>query len=174
MGKIVPLNNTVTLRGIKTDLGSAAGHAFTVDCCRAGEGLVSDDELRDKYELSQAEFQKISTNKALIRAIRAESQRRVNLGTAAREAAAQKFVKAPQVLDSIMSDSSANPRHRIDAAAQLRTTALGGGDDRNTADTSEKFVISIHLGSDVERFEKTIAPMKPLVPTIEGKIDVDE
>ena len=162
MGKIVPLNNTVVLRGTKTDLTSAAGYQFVVDCTRAGEGLLSDDELRDKYELSQAEFQKISTNKALIRAIRAESQRRVNLGTAAREAAAKIFVRAPQVLGNILDDKSASPKHRIDSARELRATAIGSDSERNTADSSEKFVIQINLGADhVEVYEKTLAPKPP-------------
>src|SRR5262245_37694416 len=105
MGKIVPLSSvTITLRGIKTDLGSAVGCQFVVDCVRAGESLITDQELIEKWEIPQADFEKISKNPALIRAIRAESERRVRNGTAAREAAAKIFTRAPQVLGTILDD----------------------------------------------------------------------
>jgi hypothetical protein len=169
------MGDVIVLRSIPTNLTSAAGHQFVVDCVRAAEGLISDNDLRDKYELSPDDWKDITENTALIRAIQAERERRVRNGAAAREAAAQHFIKAPAVLDSIMCDSSASPRHRIESARELRQTALGSSGDESTADASEKFVITINLGADhVEHYEKTITPMKPLLPANEVKINDDE
>ena len=81
------MDNVVILRGIPTELTSAVGHAFVVDCVRAGEGLISDQEVVTKYEIPLEGWKKIIENTVLIRAIRAESQRRVRNGTAARESA---------------------------------------------------------------------------------------
>jgi hypothetical protein len=106
----------------------------------------------------------------LIRAIRAESERRVHSGASARESAAKIFVRAPQVLGTILDDKSASPKHRIDSARELRATATGGGDD-GAASSSEKFTIVINLGADTEVYEKSRAPMKPI---IEGETDVDK
>jgi hypothetical protein len=112
------MSNVVVLRGIPTDLTSAVGHQFVVDCVRAGEGLITDKD--------------------------------------------------------ILNDKSASPRHRIESARELRQTAIGPGTE-NTADTGEKFIITINLGADhVEHYEKSIAPMKPLLPTNEVKINDDE
>jgi len=166
MGNIVSLKNVIVLNGSPTDLDSSAGQQWVADCCRAGEGLCSDQELMGKYELSPDEFQKISANKTLIRAIKAESERRVRNGVATREAACKHWVKGPAILDSIMSNEHSNPRHKIEAIKELRATATGGSGDGRAAD-SEKFTIVINLGEDhVERFETTISPK-----TIEGTTD---
>ena len=42
----------VILRGIPVDITSDIGHRFVVDCTRAAEGLITDKELAEKYELS--------------------------------------------------------------------------------------------------------------------------
>src|SRR5262249_24334367 len=146
-------------------------------CTRAGEGLLTDNDLRDKYELSDKNWEKIAKNTTLIRAIRAESERRVRNGEAARESAAKIFVRPPQVLGTILDDKSASPRHRIESARELRRTAVGPGSEA-AADAGEKFIITINLGADgadyVEHYEKPIKPMKPLAPVIEDKTDGDE
>jgi hypothetical protein len=128
-------DDDVVLRGIVTDLTSAIGHQFVVDCVRAAEGLLSDNDLRDKYELSAADWENITKNAALMRAIQAERERRVRTGIAAQESAAKIFAKAPTVLGDILNDRSANPRHRIESARELRQTAIGTAE--NTADASE-------------------------------------
>src|SRR5262245_28349213 len=171
------MSNVVVLRGIPTDLTSAIGHQFVVDCVRAGEGLLSDQELVEKYEIPPDDWKEIIENTALIRAIRAESERRVRNGTAARESAAKIFVRAPQVLGTILDDKHASPRHRIESARELRATATSPGAE-SAADSGDKFIITINLGADgtdhIEHYEKPIKPMKPLVPTIEDKTDGDE
>ena len=153
----------VTLHGVPTSLGSGGGREFVVDAVRAAEGLLSDDDLKNKYELSPADWQTITKNTALIRAIQAERTKRVRTGLAAREAAAQHFVKAPKFLDQIMSNEQGNPRSRIDAIRELRATAAGAAGADSTPDTSEKFIIQINMGGDTEIFEKVITPTKPLL-----------
>jgi len=168
------LDNAVVMHGIVTHLDSPEGRRFVVDCTRAGEGLIEDRELVEIYEISAKDWQAVTENRALANAIRDERARRLRSGVAAREAAAKEFVKAPAVLGGILNDQSANAKHRIDSARELRATAHGGGDMERTADAGEKFIITINLGDHFEHYEKTIAPMKPLPPVIEAKTDDDE
>jgi hypothetical protein len=157
-----PNDDLVTLHGVSTSLSSSKGREFVADCTRAAESLLSDQELREKYQLSDWDWQTITKNTALIRAIQAERTRRVRNGSAAREAAAAHFVKAPKILDRIMSDEQSNPRHKIEAIRELRATAAGAAGSEATIDSSEKFIIQINLGGDSEIFEKVI-PVKPLL-----------
>jgi hypothetical protein len=150
------MSDTVVLRGIPTDLDSAIGHVFVIDCTRAAEGLISDKELAEIYEISPADWQNIAKDAALAHAIRAERDRRVRSGTAAREAAAKHFVKAPTILDKIMTDEQANARHRIEAIRELRQTAIP--ENQNAPSQSDRFIITINLGADcVETYNKSIA-----------------
>jgi|SRR5262245_2942051 len=171
------MSNVVVLRGIPTDLASAIGHQFITDCVRAGEGLLTDKEVVEKYEVPPEEWKAIIENTVLIRAIRAESERRVRNGTAARESAAKIFAKTPTILGEILTDKAASPRNRIESARELRATATGPGAE-SAADSGDKFIITINLGADgtdhIEHYEKPIKPMKPLLPTIEDKTDGDE
>ena len=149
------MGNVINLHSSPIDLNSDTGHRFIVDCTRAGEGLITDKELQQKYELSPADWQNITKDTALGRAVRAERERRMLDGTAARESAARYFVKGPSILDQIANDAQSNPRHKIDALRELRATAAIGSADRPRE--SERFVIRIDLtagGGDV--IEKTI------------------
>ena len=152
MGDIIQLRSPI-------DLGSDRGRAFIVDATRAGEGLLSDADLQEIYELSPEDLKTIAKDKATGRAIRDESARRVRNGSAAREAAAKHFVKAPAVLDQIMTDADSNPRHKIEAIKELRATANGGSDTHSTA-AGDKFQITIVLSGDVEKYEADITPKK--------------
>jgi hypothetical protein len=175
------VGDIVILRSIPIDLNSDVGHAFVVDATRAGEGLITDKELAEKYELSPADWQSITKDVALGRAIRAERDRRVLNGTAAREAAAKHFVKAPGILDGIMTDVHSNPRHKIEAIKELRQTAIGDSTDRPTE--TERFIITIDLsagGGGVETYSKAMkidasagGVPNNLIP-LEGKPDGDE
>jgi hypothetical protein len=150
------MSDTVILRGVAVELDSDVGRQFVVDCVRAAEGLISDKELVEIYEISPADWQNIAKDMALARAIRAERDRRVLNGTAAREAASRHFVKAPTILDKIMSDEQANARHRIEAIRELRQTAIP--ENQNVQSQGDRFVITINLGADcVETYNKSIA-----------------
>src|SRR5262245_7612658 len=106
----ITMGDVVSLRGIPVDLTSDVGHAFVVDATRAAEGLLSDRELAEKYELSPADWQDIIKDKALGHAVRAERERRVRSGTAVREAAAKHLVKGPSILDGIMTGADSHPK----------------------------------------------------------------
>jgi hypothetical protein len=165
------MGEVITLRSLPIDLNSDVGHQWVVDCCRAGEGLITDKELAEKWELSPADFQAIAKDKALGRAIRAERERRVRSGLAVKEAAAKHLVKGPGILDSIMSGPDSHPKHKIEAFKELRQTASVGADAEGRPE-SERFIITINLGEGhVEHFDKERAPMKP---PIEDKTDGDE
>jgi hypothetical protein len=138
------MSDTVILRGVAVELDSDVGRQFVVDCVRAAEGLISDKELVEIYEISPADWQNIAKDIALARAIRAERDRRVLNGTAAREAASRHFVKAPTILDKIMTDEQANARHRIEAIRELRQTAIP--ENQNALSQSDRFIITINLG----------------------------
>ena len=164
MGDVILLSKT------PIDLHTDAGHAFVVDATRAGEGLLTDKELQEKYELSPADWQNITKDMALGRAVRAERERRMLDGTAARESAARYFVKGPTILDQIMTDTQSHPKHKIEAIKELRATAAVGGGDRPRE--SERFVIRIDLtagGGDVTEKTITIEPSQA-----GGKPDVSD
>src|SRR5262245_38303947 len=135
------MGDVINLRSTPIDLNSDIGHAFVVDATRAAEGLITDKELAEKYELSPADWRVITKNKALEHAIRAERERRVRSGTAVREAAAKHLVKGPGILDGIMSGPDSNPRHKIEAYKELRNTASVGIDAEGRS--AERFIIRI-------------------------------
>jgi hypothetical protein len=152
-------DSIVTLRSTPVALDSDVGRAFVVDATRAAEGLLSDSELAIKYELSPADWQAIAKDVALGRAIRAERERRVHSGIAAKESAAKHFVKMPTILAGIAESPASNPRHVIEAAKEIRTVASGGDNTNRPAD-SDRFIIHIDLSADtgvrhVETYNKS-------------------
>jgi hypothetical protein len=175
------MGDVVILRSTPVDITSDVGRQFVMDCTRAAEGLLTDKELAEKYELSPADWQSITKDKALGRAIRAERERRVLTGAAAREAAAKHFVRAPTILAGIMENEHSNPRHVIEAAKEIRAVAaVGSGAER--LPESERFIIRIDLtagGGDVETYDKPLKPMKISISDgdaipLEGKSDGDK
>jgi len=165
-----PDDETVVLRGISIPLASDVGGAFISDCSRNRERLLSDQRLCEKYGLTMDAWAEIAQKQAVRLAVNAEHERRTFNGDAAREAAAKFFTKAPEVLDTILQDQRANPRHRIEAARELRATANTGAESTNN--TSARFSIVIDLGADQKlTIDKQIAPLTP-EEAKEG-IDVD-
>jgi hypothetical protein len=148
--------SALVLNGAETALASPEGREFVADCVRAGEGLISDSDVQSKYEIDAATWKNITKNAALIRAIRAESERRVRSGVAAREAAATHLAKAPGYLNQILTDKSASPRYRIEASKELRATAVVNGPESGVPN-ADKFVININLGAKHEHYEVPIA-----------------
>ena len=175
------MDDATTLHsGVPVDLNTDTGRAFVIDATRAAEGLISDRELAEKYELSPADWQACVKDAELGRAIRAERERRVNSGVAVREAAARHLVKGPGILNQLMTgDSSA--KTKIEAFKELRTTAAVSSSTDRTADT-EKFIIHIDIGDHAihHEFDQPIkidasAEDSPnnLVP-LKGKYDDDD
>src|SRR6516165_4060803 len=150
----------VMLRGVSIPLASDVGGAFIADCSRNRERLVSDNQICEKYGLSLNAWAEIAQNKAVRLAVNAEHERRIRNGDAAKEAAAKLFAEAPTVLGNIMNDPHSSPRHRIEAARELRATANTGAE--RTSNTSDRFIITIDLGEDKKlEISKRIAPLTP-------------
>ena len=154
---------SVRLRGASVSLDTDVGQAFVVDCCRHTEGLLSDSDIKSKWTLGDEDWMNLADNATLLQAVRAERERRVISGAAAREAALRYFTQAPTVLSDILTDEQVSPRHRIEAARELRQVAGDRPDAASGAD--EKIVIKINLGGDEKLiFEREIAPCDPLPP----------
>src|SRR5262249_31634587 len=154
--------DTVILRGVRVSLNSDVGLAFIADCSRNRERLFSDNQIREKYDIPETDWNSILKNKPLRLAVSRECERRMLNGDAARENAAKQFVDAPEVLGSILRDNKASPRHRVDAARELRTTAHPG-DERPNADI-ERFTITINLGGDEKPIVVDTGPLPKREP----------
>ena len=146
MGDIVDLHGQPA--GLEDDL------EFVADCCRYAENILSEEAVKKKYRFDYATWEKLGSNDALVEAIEAEKIRRIRNGSAKRERAQQLVVQAPDVLGGIMLDANASPKHRIDSAKALDAFAANGPE---AAPASDRFQITINLGSDVLHFDKSIA-----------------
>ena len=149
---------SVVLRGVTIALDSEVGKTFIIDCCRNLEGLLGDGEIKSKYELRDEDWKRLADNGLLLRAVRAERERRIHNGEAARDAAQRHFARAPSILNSILTDEQIAPRHRIEAARELRQVATGGGDA--PTGPRETFKIVIDLGADMQ-LVKEFTPSDP-------------
>jgi hypothetical protein len=158
---------SVVLRGITVALDSNVGAVFIADCARNIEGLLSDVEIRAKYELSEEDWTRLADNVHVLRAVRAERDRRILSGECAREAAQRHLAKAPHVLNTILTDEQVSPRHRIEAARELRQAAGNGPD--HTAGPQHRFTIQINLGGD----DKIVREFTPCVPPPPDDGDVE-
>jgi hypothetical protein len=79
----------------------------------------------------------------LLRAVRAEHERRIATGEAAREAAQRHYVGAPAVLNEILTNDLVSPHARIAAAAELRQVACSEPD---VPVSRHKILVVIDLG----------------------------
>jgi len=129
-------------------------HKFITDCARYADGLLSEQDVKKKYRFDDDTWARLGENDALVEAIEAEKTRRIRNGSTKRERAQKLVAQAPGVLGDIMLDASASPKHRIDASKTLDAFAANGPE---ATPASERFVITINLGSDVERYSKSIA-----------------
>jgi hypothetical protein len=136
-------NGSVILRGVEIDLDSDIGAGFVVDCARQVEDLIGPEQLKAKYQLSEAAWRQLASNEPLQQALERARERRIRSGEAARERAQFLFLAAPTVLSDILNDSGASPRHRIEAARELRQTAAMGSETATPA--AEHFSIRIDL-----------------------------
>ena len=132
-------------------------HDFVVDFCRFSEGLLDEKFLRKKYRcFNDDDWARLGESDELVSAIEAEKLRRIRDGSTKRELAQKHIVRGPDVLNSIMMDSGASPKHRIDASKTLDQFAANGPDA--AAADSTRFIIQINLGDDhVERYNKSRA-----------------
>jgi hypothetical protein len=139
---------SVILRGVSVPLNSDVGGALITDLARNKERLLSDAQIIEKYDITPDAWTKITQSKAIRLAVNAEHERRMLNNDATREAAAKQFTKAPEVLGGILEDQRASPRHRIEAAKELRATARAGT-EKSGADV-DRVIVTINLGNAPE------------------------
>ena len=157
----------VVLREVTVVLDTDVGQQFIADCARNTEGLMPDSDLKNKWTLTDEDWERLADNAPLLQAVRAERERRIISGDAAREGAQRAFAKAPTILGEILTDEQVSPRHRIEAARELRQVA--GDKPSPTSGAREKFVILIDLGGDEKHvFEKEISHREP-APSDDGE-----
>src|SRR5215831_2874692 len=138
---------------------------FIADCCRFAEGITSEAAVRKKYHFSEEAWERLGVDDKLIEAVEAEKVRRISSGEAKREKAQQHIVKAPDVLNGIMTDPKANAKHRIDSAKALDDLAEGG--PRAAHDDADRVLVTINLGGgDVFRYGGSLKP----TPGNDGKL----
>src|SRR5262249_11657390 len=99
---------------------------FVTDMTRYAEGLLPEKDVRKKYHFDEATWGRLGQDDALVTAIEAEKVRRISSGAAKREKAQQLIVKGPEILDGIMSDTKASPKHKVDAIKTLDALAANG------------------------------------------------
>jgi hypothetical protein len=157
-GEIERLQKQLKAQQTPSDLAQTliTNTEFLADMARFAEGLASEKDIRKKHRLAESEWTRLGNDEELVRAIQDEKIRRIRSGLHAKEKAQQVFIKAPDVLDEILSDKSASPRHRIESSRELRAIAAVGPE---TVSPAERFVININLGAgEVIRFSKPITP----------------
>jgi hypothetical protein len=121
--KIVMSNNVVDLHG-SIDITSDAGRELIVDLARFSEGVLTEKQVRKRHRLPDATWKSMGDDDLLVEKIEAEKIRRIRDGSSKREKAQLHVTKAPDILDNIMSDTSASPRHRVDAIKVLDGLAM--------------------------------------------------
>jgi hypothetical protein len=127
-------------------------HEFIADMARFADNLLSEKQVKKKYKFDDATWEALGKDDELISKIEEEKIRRIRTGQQKREKAQQLVVKAPDVLDAIMMDASASPRHRVDAIKVLDDFSATGP---AAAPAADRFIIQINLGEDVLRFNKS-------------------
>ena len=115
------------------------------DLARFSEGVLTEQQIRRKWRHLDNNVWD-APDDALIDAVEAERVRRVRSGRAAREKAQNLAVQAPDVFGTIMTNDGNSPRHRIEAAKELRAVADTGPEAAPAANV-EKFLIQINLGN---------------------------
>ena len=153
------MGEVVNLQGA-SGVNLAEDMAFVSDMCRYAENILTEKQVKKKWRFDAATWDRLGDDDNLVEKIEAESVRRIRDGSSKRERAQLLVVKAPDVVSKIMLDDSANPRHRIDAAASLDKLAANPAE--NSAAAAGFFQITINLGADsdgkpvIEHYEKSL------------------
>jgi hypothetical protein len=143
-----------------TDL--RGNYEFVSDLARYCEGIVTEQNVRKKWRLSENVWTELGEDEAFIEVIKRERERRTRNGATARERAQKLFTETPEVLGNILNDDEMSARHRIEAAREIRAVAATGPE---TQPPMERFSITINLGADqVLRVDQ---PIRPTPGTIE-------
>ena len=121
-------------------------HELVSDLCRFAEGVLTEKQVRRRWRSIDESIWE-TPPEPLVDAVEAERIRRVRSGHAAREKAQNLAVQAPDILGTIMTNDGNSPRHRIEAAKELRVVADNGPEVTPAAAAAERFQIIIDLSA---------------------------
>jgi hypothetical protein len=121
---------------------------------RFADGTLSEAQVKARHRLANEDWLAMGESDELVRLVEAAKLRRIRTGATKRELAQIEIVAGPPILGKIMRDPGSNTRHVIDAVKTLDGLASQGAE---AAAAGARFEITINLGSDVERYSKSIA-----------------
>ena len=103
-------------------------HELIEDLARYQEGLWTQQQVKKRWRevIDEKTWNELGSDDELVRAIEARRVQRVRSGAFKRELAQKHIIKAPDILEKIMSDDSANARHRVDSIKALDALADPG------------------------------------------------
>jgi hypothetical protein len=120
--------------------------ALIEDLARFADNILSEKQVRQKYHLADDNiWHSLGTDESFVERVELERVRRIRSGATKRELAQVAVTKAPAVLDKILSDERASPKHRIDAAKTLDDLA---GFAPHVAAEQDRIFIKIDLTAD--------------------------
>jgi hypothetical protein len=120
---------------------------------RFADGTLSEAAVKSRHHLSNEDWAALGESDKLVELVEACKLRRIRTGATKRERAQIEIVDAPPILGGIMRDPNANARHVIDSVKALDALASTGAE---AAAAGARFEITINLGSDTERYSKSI------------------
>ena len=130
-------------------------HEFITDCARYAEGLLSEKDVKKAHHFDDATWEPLGSNDVLVEAIEAEKIRRIRNGSTKRERA-QQLVRASA---RRLGRHYARCQRLAEAPDRNSAKALDAfaANGPEAAPASDRFQITINLGSDVLHFDKSIA-----------------
>jgi hypothetical protein len=149
-------------------LGDIDPHEFLTDCARFGEGVLSRDQIKLRYpRITEDDWNTTLDTPEMLASIDIERTKRIRNGVAAREKAALVHAeKGIDVLAGMLTSDASPTRARIEASKELARVATPPAEHLPGLGT-ERFVIQINLGSDIEIYDKprAITPHDDVVAT---------
>ena len=143
--------------GEVVDLHSQLAHLeddeLIENLARFADGTLSEAAVKARHHLSNEDWAALGESDRLVELVEAAKLRRIRTGTTKRERAQIEIVDGPPILGKIMRDPNANARHVIDSVKALDALASTGAE---AAAAGARFEITINLGSDTERYSKSI------------------
>ena len=121
---------------------------------RFADGTLTEAAVKARHHLSNEDWAALGESDRLVELVEACKLRRIRSGATKRERAQIEIVDGPPILGKIMRDPNANERHVIDSVKTLDALASTGAE---AAAAGARFEITINLGSDTERYSKSIA-----------------
>src|SRR5262249_52313448 len=89
---------------------------FCLLMAKFSDGLASEESIRKRFRLSDADWERLGRDDALVEKIELLRAARVKSGATRREKAQQYVVAAVDTVNGVVADPRANARHRLDGA----------------------------------------------------------